>query len=85
MKTFTHLSLAHISTLLADDAVDEGPVVQSLDKSTTSGVHKRVLQSAEQNPVELLHVMLIGSLNKNKEITYFRPKNNGQCVTVATE
>lgn len=85
MKTFTHLSLAHVSTLFAHDAVDEGSMVQSLDKSATGGVHKRVLQSAEQNPVELLHIMLIGSLSKNKRITYFGPKNNGQYVTVATE
>lgn len=85
MKTFTHLSLAHVSTLLADDAVDECAVVQSLDESTTSSVHKRVLQSAEQNPVELLYVMLIGSLSKNKRITYSGPKSHGQGVTVATE
>lgn len=62
----SHLSLADISTLLADNAVDNGPMVQAVDKCATSGVHKRVLQSTEQNPVQLLHIMLICPLRKHE-------------------
>lgn len=56
---WTHLSLADVSTLLADNAVDNGPMVEPLNKCTTSSAHKRVLQCTEQNPVQLLHIMLI--------------------------
>lgn len=63
--TFTHLSLADITTLLTDDVVDNSPMVESVDQSTTSGVHKRVLQSTEQNSVQLLYIMLICSLEEN--------------------
>lgn len=65
LQTFTHLSLADIATFLTDDVVDNSPVVQSVDQSTTGGVHKRVLQGTEQNPVQLLYIMLICSLEEN--------------------
>lgn len=41
-------------------------MVQALDKSTTNSVHKGVLQSTEQNSVELLDIVLIGSLTERK-------------------
>lgn len=61
----THLSLADATTLFADNAVDSGPVVQSVNQRTTTGVHKRVLQRTEQNSVQLLYIVLIGSLREN--------------------
>lgn len=63
----THLSLADVATILADNAVDNGPMIQLVDKSTTSGAHKGVVQCTEQNPVQLLHVMLICSLKRNEQ------------------
>lgn len=44
-------------------------MVQALDKSTTSSAHKGVLQSTEQNSVELLDIVLIGSLAESKRTT----------------
>lgn len=34
-------------------------MVQAINEGTTSGAHKGVLQGTEQNPVQLLHIMLI--------------------------
>lgn len=49
-------------------------MVQALDKSTTSSAHKGVLQSTEQNSVELLDIVLIGSLTESKRTTDFVQK-----------
>lgn len=65
----THLSLADISTLLADDTIDNGSMVETVNKCTATGAHKRVLQCTEQNPVQLLHIMLICSLKKTTTTT----------------
>lgn len=66
----THLSLTDVSTLLAHNAVDNGPMVEPLDKCTTTSAHKRVLQRTEQNPVQFLHIMLICPLwqQDNKKV-----------------
>lgn len=65
LHPWTHLSLADVTTLLADNAVNNGPMVQPMDKCTTTGAHKRVLQRTEQNPVQLLYIMLICSLTED--------------------
>jgi len=61
--THTHPSLADVAALPADDVVDDGAVVEPVDQAAATGVHQGVLQSAEQDPVQLLHVMLAGLLN----------------------
>lgn len=78
LQTFTHLSLADIATLLTDDVVDNRPMVQSVDQSTTSGVHQRVLQSTEQNPVQLLYIMLICSLEESVKIKLEKDRQSVQ-------
>lgn len=65
----THLSLTDISTLFADNAVDNSSMVEAVDEWTAACAHKRVLQSTEQDPVELLHVMLICPLKRAKTKT----------------
>lgn len=62
-----HLSLAHVATFPTDNAVDSSSMVQALDKSTPSSAHKGVLQSTKKNSVELLDIVLIGSLNRKKD------------------
>lgn len=47
-------------------------MVETVNKCTATGAHKRVLQCTEQNPVQLLHVMLICSLKKKQKKTQQR-------------
>lgn len=71
----SHLSLAHVATFPTDNAVDSSSMVQALDKSTTSSAHKGVLQSTKKNSVELLDIVLIGSLNRKQD-------GSGLCVDI---
>lgn len=74
--TGTYLPLAHVSALPTDNAIDSGSMVKALDKGPTLSVHKGVLQSTEQNSVELLDIVLIGSLTKKQE-------KNGLCTKIS--
>lgn len=60
----THLSLADVSTLLADNAIHNGPMVKPVNKCATRGAHKRVLQSTKQDSVQLLYIVLICPLKE---------------------
>ena len=54
----THLSLATFATALTFDLIDHSAVIQILDHPTPRRTDQRILDGGEEDPVELLYVLL---------------------------